>query len=107
MKNLEISAGIVEFYSYYGVDYAHGRNSVAKYTLVTDDVTLEWESDKDYFSPQEVIDRVLPLINTEKNPLFWDWTKGRCILLDEKSKENSSHYGYSISETRTFEVFVS
>ena len=107
MKNLEISVGMVEFYSYCGVDYTHGRDSIAKYTLVMDDVTIEWKSDKSYFSPQEVIDHVLPLINTEKDPLLWEWIMGRCILLDEKSKENSSRYGYSISETKTFEVFVS
>lgn len=108
MKDFELSVGMVEFYTYLGVDFRSGRKGIQnKYTLVLETETIEWESDKDYFDPQQVIDHTLPKVNTEKDPLLWEWIKGRCILLDEKGKDSSSQYGYSISETRTFEVFVS
>lgn len=111
MKNLEILAGIVEYNSYVGYDYHDGQcrqGSSSNYTLILDDGNIiEWKSDKNHISPQEIIDHVLPIFNKEENPLDWQWTKGWINLVSETSKERSGRYGWSKSETMTFEVFVS
>lgn len=108
MKDIEFSAAICEVYSYVGYSSHNGCTcQVLHYTLLLEDKTLEWDSDKQYLSPQEIIDQTLKAFNKESNPLDWQFIKGRLILLSEKEKSQADRHGYFSSSTKTYEVLVS